>query len=765
MNTKSIRTLGLVFLLICLIFPDWVIPKNRCILVNGGHTPTGNQSKDKIIDEALARMRKIMQTWHDPEMIHEVDRKDSLIAKLQSMKGKVACGDTLTLVLVGHGSKETFRFTPNKTNITADELLKYFKEIVDTVCCCKINVIVDACYSGSFREKFYQDRHVVGVFASTNIDEWGFIFNNKFRWINLFNDDLQKAADDSLDLGGALKAGAKSARDSLPEDIKPAQHPIGWFRGRHQALVHIEIEPDSAFLKCAVTFYEPHFVRGVWKEMSIPDPQDTLRQCNWITFTADFDGPDDDIKYVGDTKIVDPPTETIIAHVTGVDREKNMLELNIHQPEWLPGTKKLRVKSPGKIAADVDSCCWIKQTVTLNTPSTIATPTGEHMTTSESVNIYYYYFQAAGHIRWVDTTATKGMRWIRMDFIYPDWLTYYLNQFVYIHSEYSKNVKLEPCKNIQVAITPLLGYFQVVAPATTLGVNHASVKPQPVQPSKPPPTPKPTPEEEKREEEEKPSKFIFGFAVRPGYAFWNLEDFKTSKETYERYDEEEESTASAETFSGSMGYTAQIMGGFHLAPGCIIGLSTGYVLHPGGTFSQKYHNNNTGYTSTVGVDLSVHTIPVEIFYKMKLNNAMLFLDCSAGIDFYRATVDYDWNYTQNGAAGSLNGNMKDSGMGFHVSIGSEYFFRKNMAFFVQTGYGFATLDHFTGILTDQEGHQTDMHLIMLDEYKHGESLWAAPVPGDTFYEPDSRSAEIDFKGFRFSIGIQLFLNSPLGPLQ
>ncbi|MBN2031570.1 hypothetical protein JW824_15165 [bacterium] len=750
MNTKIIRLMGIIFIMILLICPDWVTPKNRCILVNGGGTPSGNQAKDKIIDDALAKMRQIMETWHDPDMIHEVDRKDSLIAKLQSMKGKVACGDTLTLVLVGHGSNETFSFTPSKENMTADELLKYFKEIVDTVCCCKINVIIDACFSGSFREKLFQDKHVVSVQASTDVDEWSWDFKSKYRWINLFNDDLQQASDDSLNLGDALNAGAKSARDSIPEDIKPFQHPIGWCRGKHQALAHIDMPPDTSQGKALVTLYEPYFARNCSRLVDIPDPQEQLEHCHWITFTADFGGPDDDMTYAGELKLVAPPTETIIAHVEGVDREKNKLKVKVIQPSWIGNNlDSLHVKPPAKIAADVDSCRWIKQEVTIDDPSY-----GGYMTTSSSVIIYDYTFRATGHIDWVDTTVTWG-RWVKIRFTRPPWLATQI-RYVWFPSNYTSNITLNPCKSIIFPLKPDNRNFDATGPADKISANQASVKPQPVQPSTPKPIPKPTPEEEEREEEEQPSKFFLGFAAKPEYAFWNLNDFQKSKETYERYDEEEGSTASAETFSGSMGYIAEIMGGFHLASGHIIGLSTGYGPHPGGTFSQRYHDN-TGYTSTVGLDLSVHTIPVEIFYKMKLNHAALFLDLSAGIDFYRATVDYNWNY---GTAGSLKGNMKDSGMGFHFSIGSEFFFRKNMALFVQAGYGFATLNHFTGILTDQDGHQTDMHLIMIDESKYGESLWVAPVPVNAFYEPDTRPAEIDFNGLRFSVGIQLFLNSP-----
>ena len=759
MKTRLITFLGMLLLVFSFMYPEFSYDKkkNRAILVNGGHTPSGDQSWDSLIVKALGKMKQTMKAWHDSTLISQTNDKDSLVKKLESLEGKLECGDTLTIVLVGHGGEETFFFTPQKDTLTASELLQHIDNLVDTVCCCRINVIISACHSGSWIEELLINDHVASVYTSADDDGVGWLDDSGQGWLDWFNHDLKLAADDSLGLGEALQKASESAQDSLPDQYRFSQNPEGYCRGSQEVVAHVEhaeSSSDPSRRSVWVWVFQPQFSRGKMINIEIPDPKDKkLEWCDWIMFTGVYDGVEGPLKYSGGIKVLPKPPEiTILGHVKGVDRAKNEITTHIVYPHWMYCQDRvLKVTPPGKISNDVDSCRWIKQKVTLEQPDILMEPSpAGGISTTQPVKAYAPLFSCTAHINSVDTVR-QGGRFIKVKYLQPTPLREQVDSSsVWVPTNRAAEGVLDTCKTVQFVGYPYGNHFVAWSRIDTLGVNQASRVP-------PAPSP-PKPEQEEPEEEKERSAFYFGMGLKPSYAFWRLRDFETSQVTYERYDAEEEWTASAEDFSGSLGYGAEIFGGLWLAPCHIVGLSVGYDIFPGGTFSQMY-DDNAGYSSTVGVDLSTHTIPIEIFYKTKLGGTPLFIDVGGGIDFYRSTAHYDWRYRQDGVDGFLRGDLKDSGMGFHVSFGAEYFFQKNMAFFCKAGYGFAKFDHFTGSLTDQTGHRDNMLLTMVDEPGFGESLWTAPA--DEPLEANMRAAEVDFSGWRFSAGIQVFYNSPL----
>jgi hypothetical protein len=127
---------------------------------------------------------------------------------------------------------------------------------------------------------------------------------------------------------------------------------------------------------------------------------------------------------------------------------------------------------------------------------------------------------------------------------------------------------------------------------------------------------------------------------------------------------------------------------------------------------------------------------------------------AGGVDFYHATIDYDTSFRMSGEDYFYKGKLKDKKIGSHVSLGVEYSLNKNLSLSIDTGYTFTRLNNFTGTLVDRDGTGTDMLLTMAkDELGEMLSIYptAEPLPSH------SRPAEIDFSGFKFSMGLRIFL--------
>ena len=66
-------------------------------------------------------------------------------------------GDSITVVLMGHGKKDSFSFSlatsSSKKRVSADKLLEWITKAADDECC--IRVVIFACHSGSFIDDLF----------------------------------------------------------------------------------------------------------------------------------------------------------------------------------------------------------------------------------------------------------------------------------------------------------------------------------------------------------------------------------------------------------------------------------------------------------------------------------------------------------------------------------------------------------------------------------------------------------------------------------
>lgn len=244
----------------------------------------------------------------------------------------------------------------------------------------------------------------------------------------------------------------------------------------------------------------------------------------------------------------------------------------------------------------------------------------------------------------------------------------------------------------------------------------------------------------------------FSIGLNGGYALWSLDDFGISQKSYENKAQEMGFGYIAEELKGSLFGGIDLSLEFHS-----LGLSTGFRHFPGGTFENGL-TSDLGPSSTK-LDLSTFVIPVELYYKLPVSQKFV-LKLGAGVDYYKATVDYDLTNNSDGTGYYKRGRLKDSGIGGHITFGAQYFLNdKNVAITIESGYSLAKLDNFTGPLVDSDGHSSESLLIMAPD-DFGEFLVDYPAaPG---LPPGTRMARWTFNGFKVTVGFRYIFEAQVG---
>jgi hypothetical protein len=249
----------------------------------------------------------------------------------------------------------------------------------------------------------------------------------------------------------------------------------------------------------------------------------------------------------------------------------------------------------------------------------------------------------------------------------------------------------------------------------------------------------------------------FGLGFKTGGGLWGLEDFKNSHTYIENlYRDSSVYTASTSGFGGSFSGQLELFARYIMPNAHELGLGTGFQYLPGGTFRQELTSEES--TTTIEYGLSVFSIPVEVFYKVpiKIKKQPLFLTFTGGLDFRKATLNYDYTYisSKGGAENSyLRGKLRDSGFGGHVSAGLEYPLKKNLHLTLDAGYSFGKLDEFKGTVSDEQGAQGEVIL-----GKKGENGgYVIPFYYSGSVCPHFNPAVVNLGGPAISVGIRYFL--------
>jgi|GEM_PF-2031280 len=373
---KKTHTTIIAIGLILLMFGTWGQAKaaDHGVFADGGYSPGSGTSKmDELVDDRVDKAKAEFDRRNDDpdDTSTRVDSEQGLEDALNGISCE--CGDTITIVMVGHGKKNSFKFTKEGKSVTPKELLKLL-DSATIACCCKIHIVIFSCHSGSWIDDLFKDPHVESVYTSckgsqTSRSDAGYEdgeWVDNGDWISNFDKDWENVPD-GTSIADQMQKASETAESDLPPGGTHGQNPQGWRRGQQPAKGHVESvrKRNGQIYKMKIHFYTPEFMRCTqeWVELEPgTDVPDDLEHCDWVDFPGNFGDPNGRkgrrITVAGDGTETTAPQQDIIAHVVG--RSGNKLKIHTVSPTWMYCTRRwLEVEPPGTIAADIQACKWI----------------------------------------------------------------------------------------------------------------------------------------------------------------------------------------------------------------------------------------------------------------------------------------------------------------------------------------------------------------------------------------------------------------------
>jgi len=345
--------------------------------VDGSYNGGKDSDMDRMIDERLREASNQMGRIDPASVRQTVDTKAALLAALRNIK--CDCGDKITIFMMGHGTNNKFIFSKGRGSsqreLTADELRDAL-EAAAIACCCKINVVIFACHSGSMIDELTEGEHIKSVLTSCASNECSYsntyyederTFTDEGDWMKGFNEDMA-AVGRGTSMVEAVEIANRSAREKIPTTFLGRQTPQGWVKGEHEVVAHVEGRPETrnGRTRVRVTYYQPEWLRGrtgyiYLGENSYPDG---LKHCDWISGNATFGRPDEDVNFTGPVTRTDAPHETILAHIEGGG------QVHIASPTWqFCRNVRMNVTREQIEGQSLQRCTWICQDVTVNDPA------------------------------------------------------------------------------------------------------------------------------------------------------------------------------------------------------------------------------------------------------------------------------------------------------------------------------------------------------------------------------------------------------------
>ena len=394
---------------------------NHGVFVDGGYSPGDNiTAMDRLIDERLQDASDAMGQRDPNSQRTTVDKKDSLAAVLSRIN--CACGDTVNVFMMGHGTENRFVFTKEKEKLKAQDLASWL-EGTATECCCKINVVIFSCHSGSFQDELFAAEHIESVYTSCGVKQkcrsdqvWvDTVLVDHGDWMGGFIEDYRQAPPDSSH-AAALQEGLRSAAEKTPPEFWSRETPTGWRRGDFPVLAHVESLPSRTRVK--ISYYDPPFMRSQTKVLDARNVKlpNRLRHCDWVSFTGRFTHPGENPLPVSDLSRTECPTEEVLAHVRHRKRLSRNPYLLVHtvRPRWLNCNKqRVSLENRDQIPTDLRKCQWIQQDMTIADPK-------DTMRTADPINRVTPRFSAKVH--YGNGNINRRLGTVTVHALSPPWL-------------------------------------------------------------------------------------------------------------------------------------------------------------------------------------------------------------------------------------------------------------------------------------------------------------------------------------------------------
>jgi hypothetical protein len=386
MRTHALSVAG-TFLVALAAWAAPALAQDTLVTVDGSYSGgSGTSDMDRLIDQRLAEARRIHKKRHPAGDQKGVDDKDELQSTLEG----IDCGegDTITVMLMGHATKDSFKFSKasgDDRSLSAQELADWLEGMAID-CRCKIHVVIFSCHSGSFLDELLAKQHIVSAWASSGENELSHSdafwdpsgrFVDEGDWLKEFLEDWDEVPVGG-DEGDALAAGADSGEEEMPIGQWGKQTPTGWRKGTFPVVAHVEAAPAGG--KVRIHFWEPKFVRCTTRDLpttgvTIPAG---LANCKWVQFDGVFGPPSDPVTAGGAVTETTPPTENVVAHVEGAGSAggKSWLVVHVIRPRRAYCKKHRMYVNPATVDPAVQVCTFVDEPVTVLDPGEKIEATG-----------------------------------------------------------------------------------------------------------------------------------------------------------------------------------------------------------------------------------------------------------------------------------------------------------------------------------------------------------------------------------------------------
>lgn len=357
------------------------------IFVDGSYSDDEEDTAmDELVDRRLDGARQVFDGRHPQGSSRRVGSKEELREALDGIH--CGCGDSITLVMMGHGDDDRFVFSKARRSrdrrLRADDLAEWLEDAA-VECCCEIHVVIFSCHSGSFLDELFEQPHVASVWASCGEDElsysdahWlderegededdgGPTLVDEGDWMEGFVADWRQAPR-GASVGEALQESSESAEEKMPERFTPVQHPEGWRRGEGEVVAHVESRTRRHL---RVHVFEPEFLRSTTRRVDVSEveqPEERLRRCDWVRFPARFGAPGE-VTVTGDVARTEAPRQRTLAHFVGM-RGRDAIFHTV-RPKWqYCRNQVLTLGDPSHLnREELPVCSWIDQELEIVDP-------------------------------------------------------------------------------------------------------------------------------------------------------------------------------------------------------------------------------------------------------------------------------------------------------------------------------------------------------------------------------------------------------------
>ncbi|GEM_PF-6100024 len=303
MQHPGIRASLLAVLLVLVVAPPATYARDRAIIATGGDpNPEIAAWRKGLADKFESEFKRRSGDTSDVSRPEDPAGVESAI---KGLKGKVKCGEDIVIYFNGHGTASgrlcfyvRHGNRVSEQSVSPADVLKWLTEAA-LPCCCRIHLVIHACYSGEFIEKVaLGEIHVVTAVSSATDTRpahkdvrgtvlGGVVFDGN-DWPTGLNEDLDSVPP-PIDWQPALQTAKKSAKKKMRDKWEDKDKPQTWKRFKNYHVEEVTIDPKTKrkTVKLRSADGTEHtVVMGPGSKVKVGDQEleyCVLNVCSWVT--------------------------------------------------------------------------------------------------------------------------------------------------------------------------------------------------------------------------------------------------------------------------------------------------------------------------------------------------------------------------------------------------------------------------------------------------------------------------------------------------